>query len=106
MVRFLNPQAAPAGVSTTSTPSRAPAKPHSGTFTKISRWELHDAPTIARPESFDEHHRLAFHHLDLSRFLFSTMLEEYPEQIPSPLKNFIEIVLETMPLDVQWIQGN
>uniref|UniRef100_A0A0W0F8C5 Uncharacterized protein n=1 Tax=Moniliophthora roreri TaxID=221103 RepID=A0A0W0F8C5_MONRR len=109
MVRPVNPQhAAPTGASTASTsantPSRAPARQHSGTPSKISRWELHDAPAIAKPESLDEHRQLAFRHLELSRFLFSTMLEEYPEQIPSPLKTFIQIVLETMPLDMQSIQ--
>ncbi|KAL0067005.1 hypothetical protein AAF712_005994 [Marasmius tenuissimus] len=69
-----------------------------------SLWALHDAPNMQRPASFDEHQHLAFEHLARAQFLFSTLVKDYPDHVPSPLRTLVKDVLQEIPLEIQAIQ--
>ncbi|KAK1228140.1 hypothetical protein PQX77_008823 [Marasmius sp. AFHP31] len=69
-----------------------------------SLWTLHDAPDIQRPASFDEHQHLAFEHLARAQFLFSTLIKDYPDHVPSPLRTLVKDVIQEIPLEIQAIQ--
>ncbi|KAG7085611.1 hypothetical protein E1B28_003161 [Marasmius oreades] len=69
-----------------------------------SLWDLHDAPRMSRPSSFDEHQHLAFHHLQQAQFLFATLLKDYPDEVSSPVKALVKDVLGEIPLEIQSIQ--